>query len=157
VCGTHMVFEPFMYHAQQEGGVCSSVGVSAVLDQEANGFVKGESISAVLLQRGQHARRIYATVLTARVNIDGFKTVGMYFPSSEAQTQLMVDTYTDATVDPLELTYFEAHCTGTKVLKVMSILQLVYQVFTYRLETYRKSKLFIMRIVKDRDVKCPYH
>ncbi|CAG2120717.1 unnamed protein product, partial [Medioppia subpectinata] len=42
----------------------------------------------------------------------------MFCPSSEAQEELMVDTYTKAGIDPLKLTYIllyiEAHITGTK-------------------------------------------
>ncbi|CAG2183413.1 unnamed protein product, partial [Oppiella nova] len=43
VCGTHMVFEPFINQYQQELSVCSPRGVSAVMDQEADGFVKAEA------------------------------------------------------------------------------------------------------------------
>jgi acyl transferase domain-containing protein len=49
------------------------------------------------------------------MNVDGKKTVGMFYPSSEAQENLMVMAYDEAGIDPLKLTYFEAHCTGTKV------------------------------------------
>jgi fatty acid synthase len=115
VCGTHMLFEPFVLQLQQESGMCSARGVSAVLDEGADGLVKGESVSGVFLQRRRDARRVYATVRTARMNNDAKKTIGMFFPSAEAQEELMIETYTDAGIDPLELTYFEAHCTGTKV------------------------------------------
>jgi fatty acid synthase len=101
---------------EQEMGICSPRGMSSVLDREADGFVKAEAVCCALLQRRSDARRIYATILTARMNIDGNKTAtGMFFPSSDAQQELMVATYTEANIDPLELTYFEAHCTGTKV------------------------------------------
>ncbi|CAG2176498.1 unnamed protein product [Oppiella nova] len=115
VCGTHMVFEPFILQLQQESGLCSQKGVSAVLDEGADGFVKGEAVNGVFLQRRHNARRVYGTVRTARMNNDANKTIGMFFPSTVAQEELMVSTYTDAGIDPLELTYFEAHCTGTKV------------------------------------------
>ncbi|CAG2108145.1 unnamed protein product, partial [Medioppia subpectinata] len=114
VCGAYMMFEPFLYQCQQSLNICSPRGVSAVMDESADGFVKGETVGAVYLRRRADARRIYATVLAARMGVDGNKTVGMFFPSSEAQEALMVRTYTDAGVDPRRLTYFEAHCTGTK-------------------------------------------
>ncbi|CAG2178097.1 unnamed protein product, partial [Oppiella nova] len=115
VCGTHMTFEPFLLQMSQELGICSPRGVSAVLDEGADGYVKGEVVCAVFLQRREMARRVYASVRSARMNIDGHKTGGMFMPLSESQEELMVDTYKEANVDPLELTYFEAHCTGTKV------------------------------------------
>ncbi|CAG2171295.1 unnamed protein product, partial [Oppiella nova] len=114
VCGTHMLFEPFVLQFQQEGGLCSQRGVAAVLDQEADGFIKGEAVCCNFLQYRKNARRVYATVLAAKMNIDGFKTIGMFFPSAEAQEELMTEAYKEAGVDPLDLTFFEAHCTGTK-------------------------------------------
>ncbi|CAG2166224.1 unnamed protein product, partial [Oppiella nova] len=115
VCGTHMTFEPFILQMAQELGLCSARGVSAVLDEGADGFVKGEAVCGVFLQRRECARRVYASVRSARMNVDGHKTLGMFMPLSESQEELMVDTYKEANVDPLDLTYFEAHCTGTKV------------------------------------------
>ncbi|CAG2116385.1 unnamed protein product, partial [Medioppia subpectinata] len=115
VGGTHMTLEPSIMQMTQETGMCSPRGVSAVLDQSADGFVKGEAVACLLLQYRRDARRVYATVLAARVNSDGKKTIGMFYPSSEAQQDLMVMTYKEAGIDPLRMTYFEAHCTGTKV------------------------------------------
>jgi acyl transferase domain-containing protein len=41
--------------------------------------------------------------------------MGTLFPSHELQRDLMIKTYKEANVDPLKVTYFEAHSTGTKV------------------------------------------
>ena len=60
--------------------------------------------------------------VSSRMNVDGKKTVGMFYPSSEAQEDLMVMAYKEAGIDPLKLTYIEAHLTGTKV----SYLYLIY-------------------------------
>ena len=115
VGGTHMTEAPFIIQMSQEMGLCSPRGISACLDQSADGFVKSEAIACILLQRRPNARRIYAGVLASRLNVDGRKNVGMFFPSSEAQEDLMVKTYTEANIDPLKVTHFEAHCTGTEV------------------------------------------
>jgi fatty acid synthase len=93
----------------------SPVGVSRVWDEGADGFVRGETVACLFLQRKPDAKRIYATVLHSRTNIDGYKKTGAFFPSSECQSDLMVTTYKEANVDPLEVNYFEAHGTGTKV------------------------------------------
>ena len=118
--------------------MCSPRGVSAVLDQEADGFVKAEAVCCLFLQRRRDARRNYAHVRSARINIDGYKKMGqsltmfililiingnrnyplltgMFFPSSEAQEKLMRLSYEKANVDPRDITYFECHATGTKV------------------------------------------
>ncbi|CAG2103412.1 unnamed protein product [Medioppia subpectinata] len=113
VCGTHMLFEPFVLQFQQESGLCSPRGVAAVLDQSADGFIKGEAVCCAFLQRRRDARRMYARVVNAKMNIDGNKTTGMFFPSADAQEELMIDTYNEVNINPLDLTYFEAHCTST--------------------------------------------
>ncbi|CAG2182259.1 unnamed protein product, partial [Oppiella nova] len=109
-----MVFEPFLNQYQQETSICSPRGVSAVLDEAADGFVKSEAVCCLFLQRRRDARRNYAHVRSARINIDGYKKMGMFFPSSEAQEQLMRLSYEKANVDPRDITYFECHATGTK-------------------------------------------
>ncbi|CAG2117390.1 unnamed protein product, partial [Medioppia subpectinata] len=114
VCGTHMDFEPFIFQFQQELGICSPDGMSRVLDAAANGFVKAEAVCCVFLQRRQCARRLYGHILTAKMNVDGHKKMGMFFPSSEAQEELMRMTYTEANIDPKKITFIEAHATGTK-------------------------------------------
>ena len=115
-----MNLEPFMYQMQQESGICSPRGVSAVLDESADGFVKSDAIACVFLQRRATAKRVYATVRSARMNVDGYKKVGTFFPSSEAQQTLMIQTYKEAGIDPLDLTYFEGHLTGTRVSEKLS-------------------------------------
>ena len=110
-----MTLEPFLNYMQEEVGICSPRGISAVLDESADGFVKADATAIVFLQRRSTAKRIYASVLSSRMNIDGKKRVGQFFPSSESQESLMIMTYKEAGIDPLKLTYIEGHLTGTKV------------------------------------------
>ena len=109
-----------MVHMQQESGICSPRGVSAVLDESADGFVKSDGVACVLLQRRATAKRVYATVRSARMNVDGYKKTGTFFPSSEAQQTLMIQSYKEAGIDPLDLSYFEGHLTGTRVSEKLS-------------------------------------
>ncbi|CAG2117868.1 unnamed protein product [Medioppia subpectinata] len=115
VCGTYMVFQPFLTEIQVEAGICSPRGVSAVLDESADGYVKSEAVCCLFLQRRQDARRVYSHVVSARVNVDGRKKAGMFYPSADTQEQLMRQSCKLAAIDPPSLTYFEAHATGTKV------------------------------------------
>jgi fatty acid synthase len=116
VGGTHINLQPFTNHMYQSGHINSSDGTSRVWDEMADGFVRGETVACLFLQKKPDAKRIYATVIHSRTNIDGHKKMGMLFPSSEAQTELMINTYKEANIDPLKITYFEAHGTGTKVI-----------------------------------------
>lgn len=115
VGGTELCLQPFTNQIFQSTRLNSSEGIPKVWDEKADGFVRGECVSCFLLQRKSDAKRIYATVLNSGVNIDGNKRMGMFFPSSESQEELMVQIYKEAKVDPLKVNYFEAHSTGTKV------------------------------------------
>ncbi|KAH9507034.1 hypothetical protein DERF_011738 [Dermatophagoides farinae] len=96
-------------------GLLASDGKCKVWDKRADGFVRSETIGAVILQRRSQAKRVYATVLHSKVNSDGFKSVGLFAPYWLRQKDLMVSTYEEAGVDPNDLVYFEAHGTGTNV------------------------------------------
>lgn len=56
---------------------------------------------------------MYAEILNARTNNDGFKPEGITFPSMTAQKRLMKETYAEAGVNPVDIQYMEAHMTGT--------------------------------------------
>ncbi|KAH0813343.1 hypothetical protein GEV33_009449 [Tenebrio molitor] len=96
-------------------GVLSSEGVCRVFDQDANGYVRGESIASIFLQKAKNARRIYAQIINTKVNSDGFKEQGITFPSTLAQKQLMTEIYDESGIHPSELSFLEAHGTGTQV------------------------------------------
>ena len=53
-------------------------------------------------------------VIHTKTNCDGFKDLGITFPSFELQRDLIEDTYKELKLDPLEIEYCEAHCTGTQ-------------------------------------------
>ena len=118
--GTHINLQPFSNHIFQSIRLNPDDGIPKVWDEKADGFVRGETVACLFLQRKSDAKRIYATVLSTGVNIDGNKRMGMFFPSAETQEELMVQVYKDANVDPLQVNYFEAHATGTKVCLIFA-------------------------------------
>ena len=115
VGGVGINLQPFTNHIYQRQMINSREGVPKVWDEGANGFARGETVSCVFLQRKSNAKRIYATVLNTGINIDGNKTIGMFYPSADSQEDLMVKTYLQTGIDPLSISYFEAHGTGTEV------------------------------------------
>ena len=117
VGGTQVCLQPFTNQMFQAARLNSHDGIPKVWDEGADGFVRGEAVCCFLLQRKSESKRIYATVLNSGVNIDGNKKMGMFFPSSEKQEELLKTVIKEANVDPLKLTYFEAHATGTQVRK----------------------------------------
>ena len=115
VGGTNIDLQPFTNHIFQSTKLNSRDGLPKVWDESADGFARGECVSCLFLQRKSDSKRIYATVLNSGVNIDGNKRMGMFFPCPDSQEELMIRTYKEIGVNPLDINYFEAHATGTKV------------------------------------------
>lgn len=69
----------------------------------------------MFLQRAKDAKRIYARVVHAKVNCDGFKEHGITFPSRKMQLQLLKEFYAECDIDPTTVSFVEAHGTGTRV------------------------------------------
>ncbi|CAL8305722.1 unnamed protein product [Boreogadus saida] len=88
------------------------VAYEAIVD---GGYCRSEAAVAVFLTRRPSARRIYATVVNAGNNTDGYKEQGVTFPSGEMQRRLVSRLYEEARLRPEEVEYIEAHGTGTKV------------------------------------------
>ena len=88
-------------------------GKCKYLDSAANGYVRSETCAVCILQKSSDAKRVYATVVHAKTNTDGYKDSGITYPSWLAQRDLLKETYDECGVDPNELIYLEAHGTGT--------------------------------------------
>lgn len=54
-------------------------------------------------------------MLGTRTNTDGNKEQGITFPAGAMQNKLMREVYAESKVNPADVTYIEAHGTGTKV------------------------------------------
>jgi fatty acid synthase len=81
----------------------------------ANGYARSEAVCVILLQKARDAKRVYATVVHAKSNCDGYKEQGITYPSGQMQTALLEEFYNECTISPTVLGYIEAHGTGTKV------------------------------------------
>jgi fatty acid synthase len=85
-----------------------------VFDQDANGYVRSDTVACIFLQRAKNERRIYAQIINTKVNSDGFKKQGINFPSTVAQKQLLEEIYEESGVHSSKLGFLEAHGTGTQ-------------------------------------------
>ncbi|CAG2165166.1 unnamed protein product [Oppiella nova] len=116
IVGTgNLVQAPFSNHVYTSIGLLASDGKCKVWDKRADGFVRSETVGCLLLQRRSQAKRVYATVVHAKTNTDGFKSIGLFSPFWLRQRDLMIETYEEADVDPQEIKFFESHGTGTNV------------------------------------------
>lgn len=96
-------------------GVLSMDGRCKVFDEDANGYTRSETVSVVFLQKAKNAKRIYATIIHAKTNCDGYKKEGITFPSNEMQSTLFKEFYKECSISTACIPYIEAHGTGTRV------------------------------------------
>ncbi|NWX15444.1 FAS synthase, partial [Aegotheles bennettii] len=96
-------------------GMLSPAGACKAFDVSGDGYCRAEAVVVVLLTKKSMAKRIYATIVNAGSNSDGFKEQGVTFPSGEMQQRLISSLYRECGISPGEVEYIETHGTGTKV------------------------------------------
>ncbi|XP_024879545.1 fatty acid synthase-like, partial [Temnothorax curvispinosus] len=108
-------------------GFVSYNGYCKPFDKKGAGYMRSDTVAVVYLQKAlKNARRIYATIVHSKMNCDGFKEKGITFPSVEKQKILLNKFYEECEIMHCELSYMEAHATGTVAgdpVEVMSIDQ----------------------------------
>ncbi len=106
-------------HIYQEGSMLSADGHCTPFDDDATGTVFSDGVGAVLLKRLDDAQndgdKIYAVIKGIGVNNDGFGKGSFSAPSIEGQSGAIADAIADAGVDASEISYIEAHGTGTPI------------------------------------------
>jgi len=116
VGGVQVMLSPAAYISFGMAGMLSGDGKCKTFDKSANGYVRGEGCGAVFLKRLSAAEaegnHIYA-VIKATAENHGGRVTTMTAPNSAAQTELLIDAYTKAHIDPATVGYIECHGTGT--------------------------------------------
>lgn len=121
-CGTNVILNPDAFLFGSKMKMLSPTGRSRMWDADADGYARGEGVAAVVLKRLSDAMadgdHVECLIRETGTNQDGHSS-GLTVPSSEAQTALIRQTYTDAGLDyennPNDRPqFFEAHGTGTK-------------------------------------------
>jgi len=77
-----------------------------------DGYATGEGAVVIFIQKSSEFKRRYASIIHIKSNMDGFKEKGATFPDAEMKTKLYEEVYTQAGVDPLNVTYVETNGTG---------------------------------------------
>lgn len=96
-------------------GVLSTDGRCKTFDADASGYARSEAASIVFLQKAKNSKRIYATVVHGKTICDGFNEEGITFPSTIVQSNFLKEFYEECKISPLNVSYVEAHGTGSKV------------------------------------------
>ena len=117
VAGSNILLDPGTYIGESKLHMLSRDNHSKMWDKSANGYARGEGVTAVFLKPLSQAIRdgdhIESVVRETYVNSDG-RTQGITMPSARAQAALIQRTYRNAGLDPLRdrCQYFECHGTG---------------------------------------------
>nr|A0A0C6E0I7.1 RecName: Full=Highly reducing polyketide synthase bet1; Short=HS-PKS bet1; AltName: Full=Betaenone biosynthesis cluster protein 1 [Neocamarosporium betae]BAQ25466.1 polyketide synthase [Neocamarosporium betae] len=119
-CGSNLIFGPEMYVIESKLKMLSPDGLGRMWDKDANGYARGEGVTAIILKTLSQALadndRIEAVIRETGVNSDG-TTPGITMPSASAQRDLIQSVYRKAGLDPEAMEdrpqYIEAHGTGT--------------------------------------------
>lgn len=118
VGGANLLMNRRFYEATYDSGVLSESGCCKTLEQDANGYVRGEGVGTFLLKKLSDAKKahdhIYCIVREVGVNHGGH-TSSITAPSETRQKELIVDTYRSAGVPFNTLGFVEMHGTGTKL------------------------------------------
>ncbi len=118
VAGVNLLLSPFPFVGFSRASMLAPDGRCRTFDARGSGYVRAEGGVVLLLKPLRQARqdgdRVLAVVRGAGANTDGH-TRGIAFPSGEAQEALLRRTYAEAGVEGREVSYFEAHGTGTPV------------------------------------------
>ena len=116
--GVNVMMRPEYPIAMCKGGFLAPDGRSKSFDASANGYGRGEGAGVVVLKPLSAALRdgdsIYALVRGTGVNQDG-RTNGITVPNPVSQTALIRSVCDKYGVDKNDISYFEAHGTGTPV------------------------------------------
>ncbi|KAG5950724.1 Type I Iterative PKS [Claviceps sorghi] len=119
VGGSNLIMAPGMSAFMTEKGVLSPDGHCKTFSADADGYARGEAVTAVYIKPLDAAVRdsnpVRAVIRNVVSNGDG-KTQGISRPSMEAQEALMRKAYRDAGISDFSHTAFvECHGTGTPV------------------------------------------
>ncbi|MCY8823357.1 condensation domain-containing protein [Bacillus atrophaeus] len=99
-------------------GIESSDGKTRSFDDSSDGTGIGEGIGVVILKPLRKALRdgdiIHGVIKGSAINQDG-NSAGITAPKASSQTDLLIEAWMDADINPTEIGYIEAHGTGTKL------------------------------------------
>ncbi|WP_110932793.1 SDR family NAD(P)-dependent oxidoreductase [Paenibacillus bouchesdurhonensis] len=117
LAGGVMLFSTMDYMVMaSKTNMLSPTGKCRAFDDQADGFVAGEAVGAVVLKSYKQAihdgDHIYGVIVGSAINQDG-KTNGITAPNGASQTQLICEVYDKFNIDPETIGYVEAHGTGT--------------------------------------------
>lgn len=118
VGGVNLNLHPWKYISFSKLRLLSPEGQCKTFDKDANGYVPGDGVGVLLIQRLSDAIRdgnhIYGVIKGTAVNHSG-KSLSVSAPSVDAQKAVILEAYRDAGIHPETVNYVEAQGTGTSL------------------------------------------
>ena len=116
--GVNLYLHPYKYVSLSQVKMLSRTGKCYAFSNKADGFVPGESVSAILLKPLKEAIKdhdyIYGVVKASGINHDG-QSNGYMAPNPYAQSSLVKSVLKMANMSARDISYIEAHGTGTPI------------------------------------------
>ncbi|MBW4633664.1 MAG: type I polyketide synthase [Iphinoe sp. HA4291-MV1] len=116
--GVNLILTPETNIVFSKARMMASDGRCKTFDAEADGYVRGEGCGVIVLKRLSDALadgdRILALIRGSAVNQDG-PSGGLTVPSGPSQEKVIRQALATAQVDPEQISYIEAHGTGTSL------------------------------------------
>lgn len=116
VAGVNLILSPDLSVTFSQAKMLSPEGKCKTFSDDADGYVRGEGCTVVVLKRLSDAvmanDNIIAIVKGSAINQDG-KSNGLTAPNGSAQEKVIRKALQDARVTPQQVSYVEAHGTGT--------------------------------------------
>ncbi|BAU65096.1 Beta-ketoacyl synthase [Stanieria sp. NIES-3757] len=116
--GVNLMLSPELTETFSLAGMMAADGRCKTFDAEADGYVRGEGCGVIILKRLEDAERdrdnILAVIKGSAINQDG-RSNGLTAPNGLAQQAVIRQALKDAGVQAGEISYIEAHGTGTKL------------------------------------------
>ncbi|MBV8587066.1 MAG: type I polyketide synthase, partial [Verrucomicrobia bacterium] len=116
--GVNVILSPEVFSALSRARMLAPDGKCKTFDAAADGFVRGEGCGVVVLKRLSDALadgdRIMAVIRGSAVNQDG-PSSGLTAPNGPSQESVLRDALENGQVNPTDVSYIEAHGTGTSL------------------------------------------
>ncbi|MCP5008276.1 MAG: type I polyketide synthase, partial [Planctomycetes bacterium] len=116
--GVNVSIHPNKYLMLSAGQFISTKGHCESFGEGGDGYIPGEGVGVVLLKRLEEAIRdgdnIYGVIQGSAINHGG-KTNGYTVPNPNAQSNVIERALSESRIDPRQISYIEAHGTGTKL------------------------------------------
>ncbi|GAV15983.1 SDR family NAD(P)-dependent oxidoreductase [Paenibacillus sp. chi10] len=114
--GIELHLLPLKVMDREKMGIESSDYKTKSFDDSSDGAGNGEGVAVIVLKPLDRAVRdrdpIYAVIKGSAVNQDG-SSIGLTAPNAAAQEQVILRAWKEAGIDPAQLSYVEAHGSGT--------------------------------------------